>query len=188
MSILNFILIVIITILLILLIKKRFDYMDTINKLLIEKNLDFNTFNKEFHLFSLIIITRMITERLIQSKKDENGNLIALREISSINDPFYSGMVISVIGSMSNSMKDKFYTFYRKTKNNSLLVTEISAIIESYSFVIIQRLKNIELELNDSNREIVKSGKSPIESKEYVNTKLIESVINDNKTLNVSLI
>lgn len=185
MYFLNVFLILIIFFLSILLVKNRYDYIDKINKSFINIDIDFNTFNKEFRLFSLMIITRLIMERLIQSKKDENGNLLALREISSIEDPFYSGMVVSVAGSMSENMKNKFYTFFKRNENNSLLITEISSIIESYSFNIIQRIKNFELELNETNKKAVKSGDKPIDSKEYINARLIESVIRDNKSLNV---
>jgi len=149
-----------------------------------EQNLDFNKSMLEFKLFSLNIICKTILDRILHSEKDSNGSRIALRQISDISDPFYSGIIVLVIGSLSDEMKRRFYTFYKKTKDESIMINEVSSILESYSFILIKRLKSIEEKVKENNKIAVKLDKRPIESYDYIFGILIESIIDDLKNLN----
>lgn len=149
-----------------------------------EQNLDFNKSMLEFKLFSLNIICKTILDRILHSEKDSNGSRIALRQISDISDPFYSGIIVLVIGSLSDEMKRRFYTFYKKTKDEYIIINEVSSILESYSFILIKRLKGIEEKVKENNKIAVKLDKRPIESYDYIFGILIESIIDDLKNLN----
>ena len=81
-------------------------------------------------------------------------------------------------------MKRRFYTFYKKTKDESIMINEVSSILESYSFILIKRLKSIEEKVKENNKIAVKLDKRPIESYDYIFGILIESIIDDLKNLN----
>jgi len=154
-----------------------------ISKYIIDKSfkykLIFEDVSREYNLFALSIITKSILDRLINSQKDSTGSSVALREMSVQSEPFFNGLVVMVIGNMSNVLKDKFYTFYKKTNNNSSLILETSAIIESYSVNLLQRLKKFELDVKNANKIAVSASSKPVDVQDFVYGMLIESVVND---------
>lgn len=155
----------------------------------INRNLNYSNVVAEFNIFIHSVICKNIFDRLIHSKVDSNGSRIALKEISDINEPFFNGLVVLAIGNMSDDMKSKFFTFYKRTKDESILILEVSAIIESYSLLLLQRLKVLEDETKSLNKIAVKNEKQPIESTEFVFSKLIETIANDIRNIkrNISI-
>jgi len=155
----------------------------------INRSLNYNAVITEFNIFIHSVICKNIFDRLIHSKVDQNGSRIALKEMSDINEPFFNGLVILAIGNMSDDMKSKFFTFYKRTKDESILIIEVSSIIESYVLLLLRRLKTFEEETKQLNKIAVKAEKVPIESNEFVFSKLIESIANDIRSIkrNISI-
>lgn len=150
----------------------------------IDNHLTFPETYSEIRDFSLKIITRSILERLLVSEHDANGSKIALKDISSISEPFYHGVIVSVIGNMSEDLKKKFFHFFKRTKDDSALIVEVSAMIEIYSIDIAQRLKFFETDANNANKLNISNNKRPVEVRDYVYGMLINSIVNDIKFLN----
>lgn len=147
------------------------------------RNLIYNEFISEFNTFVFTIICKNIFERLVRSKRDQNGGIVALTEFTNISHPVFNGLVVSVIGSMSQDMKDKFYTFYKYTDDDYALITEVASMIDNYSILLIKRLNNFEIEIKNTNKIAVQNGDTPVESAEVVFNKLVESVADDIRTV-----
>ena len=145
----------------------------------------------EFRDFSLVIIARLVLEKLLKSETDANGSKIALREISSISEPFYQGVIVTVVGSMSEQMKTRFFLFYKQTKDLSHLIISVSSLIEIYTMNIMRRIKKYEDEANITNRDSVSRHKDTntpprlLDVKEYTYGKMIQSIVEDIKYVNM---
>ena len=154
-----------------------------LSRVLIDSKLTYEKMYSELYNYSLLWITKLILEKLLNSDNDANGSKVALRNISDISEPFYQGVIVTIIGNMSNEMKYRFYTFFKKRKNDSSLISNISSIIEVYSMEIMRRIKIYESEVNKLNRTAISQNQKVMDSSEFIYGKLIESIVNDVKYL-----
>lgn len=152
----------------------------TVNTTQINNNYSYTSMMEEFYNYSLLIISRMVMERLLKSETDANGSKLALTEISDPSQPFYQGIIVSVISSMSDEMRRRFYTFYKEDKENYFLVTTLSSIVETYSIIIVSRIKLFEKIAIKENKNLSKHDERRlIDINTFVNGKIIESILND---------
>lgn len=139
----------------------------------------------EFENFCLRIVIRLIFDRLLKSKSDARGNLVGLKEISEMSEPFYQGVVAQVTASMGVEMIRRFNMFYRKSSDNSTLILSISSIVESYSLIIVSRIRIFEIEAINNNKRAIEKDQKPDFESDYVYSKLMLSISEDLNKLTV---
>ena len=148
-------------------------------RMISNSKLDYLSVSKEFTIFALSIITHRILEALILSEKDSSGGRIAIQQISDPTEPVYVGIIVSVVGSMSNEMKDKFYIFFNRDDEDNILMNEITKLLDSYNLILQRRLNKIEEDIKNANKVAVKNQKEPLDFADTAYQLLIESVVDD---------
>jgi len=157
------------------------------NKPIISVNttLTYESVYNEFKLFCMRNLITNILERIMKSKLDHNGKLIAIREITSMSEQFAQGLIIRVVGTMGDCIKDRFYLFHERTEDNFTLLNAVTTILETYSIDLVGRLKVYELEINDINNKNIADRKSSlVDEEEYIYSKFVLSIMGDLNDIN----
>lgn len=168
----------------ILLIALIFNLYDRKLRYQADKVLTYREVYIEFQNYTLSIMCKNILDRLLYSDNDANGSKLSLREISNPSEPFFNGLVALVVANMGDELKDRFFKFYKKTKNESNLILMVSSILEIYNMIMMERVKVYETEGTSLNKIAIQKNEKPVDVVQYTIGKLISSILNDLKLLN----
>jgi len=176
----NSVLIIYISIIVLLVVERIHKLVLTV----IERKYSFKETIIDLDSFIMNIVCKLILEKMLHSQTDANGNKLALRDISTLSEPFFQGMVVNVIGNMSDELKRRFYMYYKEYNDNSTLITKVSNTIEIYSIELVSRIKVYEDECQKSNKIAVEQNTKLVNSGEYIFGKLIYSITLDIANIN----
>jgi len=124
---------------------------------------------------------RLILEKLLTGRKTGSARPTFL-EISDPKEPFFQGMVVKIIASMSDQLKAQFHLIYSETHDDANLIIYTTHLIEMYSMILVNRVKLYEKMANEENDKAVETDESgPIitDIREFVDSMLTESVMTD---------
>lgn len=152
--------------------------------IVIERKYTFSSTVVDIDKFIMSIVYKLVLEKILNSKIDANGNRLAIRDISTLSEPYFQGMVVTVIANMSEEMKRRFHMYYKESPDNSTLITKVSNTIELYSIDLMGRIRIYEDECNKSNKIAIEQKSKPVNNAEYVFGKLIYSITLDIANVN----